>query len=70
MKQPELYEKALKEQKERIREMEKIISLLEEENNLQRQLIGKLQEENRMLNKHMNDYLGAVNKMLKDFDPE
>ena len=70
MKQLELYEKALREQEERIKEMEQIISLLKEENSLQRQLIEKLQEENRMLNKHMDDYLGTVNQMLKDFDPE
>ena len=70
MKQQELYEKALKEQEERIKEMEKIISLLEEENNLQRQLIEHMQEENRMLHKHMDDYAGAVDQMLKDFDPE
>ena len=70
MKQLELYEKALREQEERIKEMEQIISLLKEENSLQRQLIEKLQEENRMLNKHLDDYLGTVNQMLKDFDPE
>ena len=70
MKQLELYEKALREQEERIKEMEQIISLLKEENSLQRQLTEKLQEENRMLNKHMDDYLGTVNQMLKDFDPE
>ena len=70
MKQLELYEKALREQEEHIKEMEQIISLLKEENSLQRQLIEKLQEENRMLNKHMDDYLGTVNQMLKDFDPE
>ena len=70
MKQLELYEKALREQEERIKEMEKVISLLKEENSLQRQLTEKLQEENRMLNKHMDDYLGTVNQMLKDFDPE
>lgn len=70
MKQLELYEKALREQEERIKEMEKIISLLKEENSLQRQLIEKLQEENRILNKYMDDYLGAVDQMLNDFDPE
>ncbi len=70
MKQLGLYEKALKEQEERIKEMEKVISLLEEENSLQRQLIEKLQEENRMLNKHLDDYLGTVEQMLKDFEQE
>lgn len=67
MQQKELYEKAIKKQEERIREMEQIISLLEEENSLQGQLIEKLQEENRMLEKHVNDYSGAMRQMLKDF---
>lgn len=67
MGQQESYEKALKKQEERIREMEQIISLLEEENSLQRQLIEKLQEENRTLTRHMDDYSDAVRRMLKDF---
>ena len=68
MGQQELYEKTLKEQEERIGEMEQIISLLEEENSLQRQLIEKLQEENLTLTRHMDDYSDAVRRMLKDFD--
>ena len=67
MGQQESYEKALKKQEERIGEMEQIISLLEEENSLQKQLIEKLQEENQMLKKHMDDYSGAVRRMLEDF---
>ena len=51
MERQELYEKALEEQEGRIREMERIISLLEEENSLQRQLIEGLKEENSVLEK-------------------
>ena len=47
--------------------MEQVISLLEEENSLQRQLIEKLQEENRMLHRHVDDYSGAMRQMLEDF---
>lgn len=67
MKQQDLYEAARKRQEERIREMEQVISLLEEENSLQRQLIEKLGEENRMLQKHANDYSAAMRQMLEDF---
>lgn len=67
MEQQELYKKSLKKQEERIREMEQVISLLEEENHLQGQLIEKLQEENRMLQKHVNDYSDAMRRMLEDF---
>lgn len=67
MKQQELCEKAIKKQEECIREMEQVISLLEKENSLQRQLIEKLQEENLMLQKHVDDYSGTMRKMLEDF---
>lgn len=67
MKQQDLYETARKEQEECIREMEQVISLLEEENSLQRQLIEKLEEENRVLQKHANDYSKAMRQMLEDF---
>lgn len=42
MKQQELQEKAEKIQEERIREMEHIITLLEEENRLQRQMLDDI----------------------------
>lgn len=67
MKQQNLYETTLKKQEERIQEMEQVISLLEEENSLQRQLIEKLEEENQMLQKHANDYSAAMRQMLEDF---
>lgn len=57
MERQELYEKALKEQEGRIQEMERMISLLEEENGLQRQLIERLKEENSVLEKHAQKYL-------------
>ena len=45
MEQGRSQEKTEKLQEERIREMEQVISLLEKENSLQKQLIEKLQEE-------------------------
>ena len=66
MERQELYEKALEEQEGRIREMERIISLLEEENSLQRQLIEKLKEENSVLEKQAQKYLETMRKMLED----
>ena len=56
----ELYEKVLKEQEGRIQEMERMISLLEEENSLQRQLVKRLKEENRVLEKHAQKYLETM----------
>ena len=53
MKQQDLYETAIKKQEERIPEMEQVISLLE--------------EENRMLHKHADDYSAAMRQMLEDF---
>lgn len=66
MEQREQYEKAAEKQEERIRAMEQAISLLEEENGLQRQLIDKLQEENSMLEKQAREYLAAMRRMLGD----
>lgn len=66
MKQQELQEKAEKIQEERIREMEHVITLLEEENRLQRQLIEKLQEENAMLENRAWEYLKTMRQMLDD----
>ena len=63
MERQELYEKALEEQEGRIREMERIISLLEEENSLQRQLIEGLKEENSVLEKQAQKYLETMRKM-------
>lgn len=66
MERQELYEKALKEQEGRIKEMERMISLLEEENGLQRQLIERLKQENSVLEKHAQKYLETMHKMLED----
>ena len=59
-------EKTEKIQEERIREMEQVISLLEEENSLQKQLIGKLRDENRTLEEQAWKYLQAMQQMLGD----
>lgn len=66
MQQQGLYKKALEEQKGRIQEMERIISLLEKENSLQRQIIEKLEEENSVLEKHAQEYLETMRRMLED----
>ena len=66
MERQELYQKALEDQERRIREMERIISLLEEENSLQRQLIEGLKEENSVLEKQAQKYLETMRKMLED----
>lgn len=66
MQQQGLYKKALEEQKGRIQEMERIISLLEKENSLQRQIIEKLKEENSVLEKHAQEYLETMRRMLED----
>lgn len=66
MERQELYEKTLKEQEGRILEMERMISLLEEENSLHLQLIERLKEENSVLEKHAQKYLETMRKMLED----
>lgn len=68
MKQQELWETATGKQEKIIQEMERSISLLKEENDLQRQLIKKLQEENRMLEKHAQECLDTMRRMLQDID--
>lgn len=59
-------EEAERIQEGRIREMEHAISLLEEENSMQKQLTEKLQEENRMLAGQAWKYLETMRQMLKD----
>lgn len=66
MKQQESLEKTAEKQEKCIQEMEQAISLLKEENDLQRQLIEKLQEENRMLEKHAKECLDTMCRMLED----
>ena len=66
MERQGLYKKALEEQEGRIQEMEQMISLLEEENSLQRQITEKLWEENSALEKQAQKYLGTMRKMLED----
>lgn len=66
MQQQGFYKKALEEQEGRVQEMERIISLLEKENSLQRQIIEKLKEENSVLEKHAQEYLETMRRMLED----
>lgn len=49
--------------------MEQVISLLEKENSLQKQLIEKLEEENRTLQEQAWKYLETMRQMLKDIHP-
>ena len=65
----EITGKDRKLQEERIREMEQVISLLEKENSLQKQLIEKLEEENRTLQEQAWKYLETMRQMLKDIHP-
>ena len=60
------YKKTLEEQEGQIQEMERMISLLEEENSPQRQLIERLREENDVLEKQAQKYLETMRKMLED----
>lgn len=66
MQRQGLYQKTLEEKEGRIREMERVISLLEEENSLQRQIIETLKEENSVLEKHAQEYLETMRRMLED----
>lgn len=66
MEQQERYEKTAQIQEARIQEMEQAISLLEEENDLQRQLIEKLKEENSLLEKRAGEYLETMRRMFED----
>ena len=69
MEQGRSQEKTGKLQEGRIREMEQVISLLEKENSLQKQLIEKLEEENRTLQEQAWKYLETMRQMLKDIHP-
>lgn len=66
MEQQKRYEKTAQIQEARIQEMEQVISLLEEENSLQRQLIEKLRMENSLLEKRAGEYLETMRRMLED----
>lgn len=67
MKQQELYEKMLKQQEERIQEMENLISILEKENKRKDQMIAELEELSQMHEKYISKYSDAMKQMLKDF---
>ena len=58
----------IKKQEQRISEMEQYIFALHEENKLQRELIEMLQKENSLIQKHYEDYVNAVHKMMNDLD--
>lgn len=66
MKQQKLHENALKKQEAYIQEMENYISVLETQNELQRQLIEKLQEENSMIQRQYEEYTSLVRRMMDE----
>lgn len=67
MNQQRLQEKTIEKQKLCIQQMQQAIALLEEENHLQKELIGHLQKENEILQKHSADYEAAMRRMLAEF---
>ena len=66
MKQQELEKMKSEKQDLYIREMEKYIRLLEEENAQQKQMIEHLEEENRVLQKNYKEYVALVHKMMAE----
>ena len=66
MKQLEPEKNAQEKQKLYIQEMEKYISLLEEENAQQKQIIGYLKEQNRIVEKNYKKYEELVHKMMAE----
>ena len=66
MKQLEPEKTAQEKQKLYIQEMEKYISLLEEENAQQKQIIKYLKEQNRIIEKNYKKYEELVHKMMAE----
>ena len=66
MNQQKLQEKTIKKQEMCMQEMQQAITLLKEENRLQKELIHYLQEENEMLQKHAEDYARVMRQMLDE----
>lgn len=66
MRQQKLHENALKKREDYIYEMENYISILEEQNEVQRQQIEKLQEENSMIQRQYEEYTSLVRRMMDE----
>lgn len=66
MKQLELYKIMLEKQEARIKEMENLIFILEEQNNLKDQLIDSLREEIQVQEKYIQKYSDAIKQMMED----
>lgn len=58
----------IRKQEKHILEMEQYISALEEENELQRQLVEMLQQQNSVLQQHYEKYVDAVHQMMNDLE--
>lgn len=69
MSQQKLHE-IIQKQEMCIQEMQQTIELLEEENRLQKEVIHHLQEENEMLQRHMDDYVQVMRQMLDESGQE
>lgn len=67
MKQRESDKNIMKKQEAYIQEMEQYISALEAENDLHKQMIEMLQEQNAALQRHYEEYADAVHRMMDDF---
>lgn len=57
----------IKEQDKQIQEMEHYISALEKENKLQKELIEMLTRQNDVLQRHYEEYVETVHRMMKNF---
>ena len=58
----------LKEHEKQIQEMAQYISALKKENSPQRQPVKMLKQQNTVLQRHYEEYVGTVHQMIKDFD--
>jgi len=59
-----IYGKMAERQDALIRELQHTVTLLEEQNELQKELIVQLREENGMLRGHLEDYVDLVHQMM------
>lgn len=63
-----IYGKMAERQDALIRELQHTVALLEEQNELQKELIDHLREENGILQRHLGDYVDMVHQMVGGID--
>lgn len=56
-------EKVIRQQEMQIQELSHMLTLLQEENSLLRELSGQLKKENEMLRRHLEDYACLMRRM-------